>query len=82
MCLPARFIKVVWELCARYHANVARLKSVVYLMYFGPSISPGSSEMLPRYLFVRKLGEGDADKVSLFPPVPAWHSPGAELQVQ
>ena len=82
MFLPERFIKVVWGSCARYHADVAKLKAVVYLMHFGPSISPGSSETMPRYFFVSKLGEEGTDNVSLVPWVPAWRSPGTELQVQ
>lgn len=43
MCLPASSIKAVYELCARYHASVGRVKSV-YLMHFGPSISSGCLE--------------------------------------
>lgn len=56
MCLPASSIKAVYESCVRYHANVGRVKSV-YLMCFGPSISFGCLETMPRYLFVSKLGE-------------------------
>lgn len=70
MCLPARFIKVVWRPCARQHADVAILKSVIYLMHFRHSISPGSSETMPRYFSVSKLGEGDTDNASLIPRVP------------
>lgn len=55
-CLPVSSIKAVYESCARYHANVARVKSV-YLMHFGPSISSGCSETMSRYLFVSKLDE-------------------------
>lgn len=51
-------------------------------MHFGPSISPSSSETMPRYFFVSKLGEWDTDNVSLVSCLPAWRNPGAELQVQ
>lgn len=56
MSLPASSIKAVFESCARYCANVGRVKSV-YLLHFGSSISSGCLETMPRYLFVSKLGE-------------------------